>query len=91
MGHPFLPALAPVEQQILDLVDRTEGTCVVQHGLSMIKLALHEFDRIEASLLEQTRRYFRPHLTLEEFKTWCAQARARLRRCGSLDGVDEAL
>ena len=71
MGHPFLPALAPVEQQILDLVDRTEGTCIVQHGLSMIKLALHEFDRIEASLLEQTRRYFRPHLTLEEFKTWC--------------------
>ncbi|QRM35599.1 polysaccharide pyruvyl transferase family protein [Microvirga sp. VF16] len=71
MGHPFSPALAAVEQQILDLVDRTEGTCVVQHGLSMIKLALHEFDRIEASLLEQTRRYFRPHLTLEEFKTWC--------------------
>jgi hypothetical protein len=37
----------------------------------MIKLALHEFDAIEGSLLEQTRRYFRPNLTLEEFKVWC--------------------
>lgn len=71
LGHPFSPALAPVERQILDLIDETEGTCVVQHGMSMIRLALHEFDQIEPALMEQTRRYFRPRLTLDEFTTWC--------------------
>lgn len=71
MGHPFSPALGQIERQILDLVDQTEGTCIVQHGLSMIKLALHEFDGIEGPLLEQTRRYFRPNLSLDEFKIWC--------------------
>ena len=71
MGHPFSPALGPIERQLLDLVDETEGTCIVQHDLSMIKLALHEFEGLGAPLLEQMRRYFRPSLTLEEFKVWC--------------------
>lgn len=71
MGHPFTPALAPIERQILDLVDQTDGTCVVQHGASMVALAMCEFDNIDPPLLERTRRYFRPNLTLDQFKHWC--------------------
>jgi hypothetical protein len=82
IGHPFSPELAYIEQQLLNLVDQTEGTCVVQHGLSMIKLATNEFDKIEPDLLEKTRRYFRPNLSLDDFKTWC---RKRMLAFGDAD------
>ncbi|WP_210489409.1 polysaccharide pyruvyl transferase family protein [Microvirga antarctica] len=82
IGHPFSPELADIERQILNLVDQTEGTCIVQHGLSMIRLATAEFDKIDAALLETSRRYFRPNLTLDEFRIWC---RKRMLAFGDAD------
>ncbi len=82
IGHPFSPELAYIEQQVLNLVDATEGTLIVQHGLSMIRLATDEFHNIEPQLLENTRRYFRPNLTMDEFKVWC---RRRMIAFGDAD------
>jgi hypothetical protein len=82
IGHPFSPELANIEQQVLNLVDATEGVCIVQHGLSMIRLATDEFDKIEPPLLETTRRYFRPNLSPEAFKVWC---RKRMLAFGDVD------
>jgi hypothetical protein len=82
IGHPFSPELANIEQQVLNLVDETEGVCIVQHGLSMIHLATDEFDKLKPSLLETTRRYFRPNLSPEAFKVWC---RKRMLAFGDAD------
>jgi hypothetical protein len=48
----------------------------------MIQLATDEFDKIKPSLLETTRRYFRPNLSPEAFKVWC---RKRMLAFGDAD------
>jgi hypothetical protein len=82
VGHPFTPPHADIERQVLNLVDQTEGTCIAQHGLSMIRMATGELDEIEPSLFETTRRYFRPNLSTEDFKVWC---RKRMLAFGDAD------
>lgn len=73
IGQPHTPQLASIERQIVELVSQTGGTAIVQHGLLMIRLAQREFGAVEDRLLEQTRRYFRPNLTIEAFKQWCSR------------------
>lgn len=70
-GQPHWPFLARVERSILDLVDATDGSCIVQHNDWMIRLGQAEFSRISDAEFEKLRAYFRPELSDEAFALWC--------------------
>jgi len=70
VGQPHWPALAEIERAILDLVDATGGSCIVQHDNLMVRLGQGEFARISPDEFELLRSYFRPRLAEEEFALW---------------------
>lgn len=71
VGQPHWPHLAGVERAILDLVDATCGSCIVQHDDLMIRIGQSEFSSITDAEFEQLRAYFRPELSDEAFALWC--------------------
>ena len=70
-GQPHWPALGEIERSILDLFDETDGSCVIQHDLLMVHLGQAEFNKISPAEYDTLRKYFRPHLSNEEFAYWC--------------------
>lgn len=70
-GQPYWPMLGPVERAIADLVDATDGSCIVQHDDLMIRLGQAEFSQITPAQFERLRAYYRPALSEDEFATWC--------------------
>lgn len=71
VGQPHWPRLAEIERAMLDLVDATGGSCVVQHDLLMVRLGQGEFADISPHGFELLRSYFRPALDDEAFALWC--------------------
>ncbi|MFG1181348.1 polysaccharide pyruvyl transferase family protein [Xanthobacter versatilis] len=63
--------LADIERSLLDLVDSTFGSCVVQSGELMVQLGQGELSSIPPAEFELLRAYFRPELTSDEFAVWC--------------------
>jgi len=70
-GQPHWPKLADLERSILDLVDETDGSCIVQHNKLMIHLGQAEFSKVSDKDYDFLRKYFRPNLDDEEFAIWC--------------------
>lgn len=70
-GQPHWPELAELERSTLDLVDRTGGSCIVQHNKVMIQLGQAEYTKISDADWTMLRSYFRPKLSDEEFAYWC--------------------
>lgn len=70
-GQPHWPKLARLERSILDLVDATDGSCIIQHNKLMIHLGLAEFSKISDKDFTFLKAYFRPDLGDDEFAIWC--------------------
>lgn len=70
-GIPFIPSLARLERDLVDMVTVTGGAYIVQHGLQMLQIARNEFDTMPAEVLETCRSYIAPSMAKEEFITWC--------------------
>jgi hypothetical protein len=70
-GQPHWPQLAAIERSILDLVDETDGSCIIQHNKLMVHLGQAEFNKIDEKNYAFLKAYFRPKLSDEEFAYWC--------------------
>jgi hypothetical protein len=70
-GQPHWPQLAAIERSILDLVDATDGSCIIQHNKLMVHLGQAEFHKIDQKDFAFLKAYFRPLLSDEEFAYWC--------------------
>lgn len=70
-GQPHWPHLAEIERSILDLVDATDGSCIIQHNKLMVHLGQAEFSKISEKDFAFLKAYFRPRLSDEEFAYWC--------------------
>ncbi len=70
-GIPWAVDLKAIEQDLASIVTLCGSAYIVQHGLEMLRLARGEFDEMEPDTLEACRAYITPHLSLDEFKTWC--------------------
>ncbi|MGI4746859.1 MAG: polysaccharide pyruvyl transferase family protein [Janthinobacterium lividum] len=72
-GIPFVPALANIEQDLIDIVTLTGGAYIVQHGINMVQIARNQFDEMAENVLENCRSYMMPTKSKEEFIRWCRQ------------------
>jgi hypothetical protein len=72
-GIPWAADLRAIEQDLANIVTLCGSAYIVQHGLEMLCLARGEFNAMEPDILEACRAYITPHLSLDEFKTWCGR------------------
>lgn len=70
-GQPHWPHLAAIERSILDLVDATDGSCIIQHNKLMVHLGQAEFNKIDEKNFAFLKAFFRPLLSDEDFAFWC--------------------
>lgn len=71
VGQPYWRELAEIERAVLDLVDESDGSCIVQHGQIMVDLGQGELATMSEKDVELLRAYFRPRLSTDEFALWC--------------------
>ena len=69
-GHQEWDYLAPLENSLARLIDKTNGAYVCQSPLEMIQLGRAEFHHLAAEERERCRLYVHGALTMEAFDAW---------------------
>jgi len=72
-GHQSWAEVRTIEQQLIGMMQDVihDGQYVTQSAGDMIKISRGEFDDIEPDVLKRVRAHVAPHLSEDEFKTWC--------------------
>lgn len=65
---PRIPSV--LESSLADLATKTGGRYIVQHPVSMVKLANGEFDGVAPAEIEGLRKLIRPEDSLKDFVKW---------------------
>ena len=69
-GHQEWDYLAPLENSLARLVDRTNGAYVCQSPLEMVRLGRAEFHHLSAEVRERCRSYVHSELPMAAFDAW---------------------
>lgn len=72
-GHHRWREIASLEQQLVALIHDPyyPGAYICQSTLDNLRISRAEFEVIEPEVLNVINAYICPHLSLDEFKTWC--------------------
>jgi hypothetical protein len=72
-GHQSWAELRTIEQQLIGLMQDMvhEGQFVTQSAQDMIRISRGEFDEIQPDVLKRIRNHVAPHLSDDEFRSWC--------------------
>ena len=69
-GHPDRLHLAPIEHSLAQIVTATNGAYVCQSPFESIRMGRGEVGELNATEVEQLRKYVYSGLSTDEFKTW---------------------
>ncbi len=72
-GHQSWAELRTIEQQLIGLMQDMlhDGQFVTQSAQDMIRISRGEFDEIQPDVLKRIRNHVAPHLSDDEFRSWC--------------------
>ncbi|MCJ2016301.1 polysaccharide pyruvyl transferase family protein [Methylobacterium sp. E-065] len=69
-GHPDYSFLAAVERNLIDLMEKTGGSYIIQATREQIALARGNPEEVGLQSVEKTRLYLKPDLNHDEFGRW---------------------
>jgi len=72
-GIPYIAKLAGIENRLADIVSKSDGAYITQHGLQMVQLARGEYDQVGSEVFTLSKNYIRPGSTDDEFRDWLRQ------------------
>lgn len=70
-GNAAWPELQPAEVRLAQLVGKTGGSYIGQHGTGMMEITRGEAERLPKKDLLRCRDYICPNMSVEKFKAWC--------------------